>query len=66
MKQNVGGMDRIARFVLGAAIVGAGIYFKSWWGAIGIVPLATAALGVCPAYAPFGLSTCATKPAPRA
>ena len=65
MKQNVGGADRIVRFVLGAAIVGAGIYFKSWWGAIGIVPLGTAALGVCPAYVPFGLSSCAAKPAPR-
>ncbi len=66
MKQNVGGADRIVRLVLGAAIVGAGIYFKSWWGAIGIVPLVTAALGVCPAYLPLGLSTCAAKPDPRA
>jgi hypothetical protein len=65
MKQNVGGVDRIVRFVLGAAIVGAGFYFKSWWGAVGVVPLGTAALGVCPAYLPFGLSSCAAKPASR-
>jgi len=25
------------------------------------VPLATAALGWCPAYVPFGISTCAKK-----
>ena len=61
MKQNVGGADRIVRFVLGAAIIGAGVYFKSWWGAIGVVPLATAAMGVCPAYVPLGFSTCKPK-----
>ena len=28
---------------------------------IGVVPIATGALGWCPAYLPFGLSTCSTK-----
>ena len=58
MRQNVGSIDRGVRVILGLAIVAAGIYFKSWWGAIGLVPLLTAAIGWCPAYAPFGLSTC--------
>ena len=31
------------------------------WAWIGIVPIATGALGWCPAYLPFGISTCATK-----
>ncbi len=65
MFRNVGDVDRTVRIVLGLGILGAGIYFKSWWGAVGIVPLGTAALGVCPAYLPFGLSTCATKPGTR-
>jgi hypothetical protein len=30
---------------------------QNWWGAIGIVPLLTATIGWCPAYAPFGINT---------
>lgn len=29
-----------------------------WWGYIGIVPLVTAIVGICPAYLPFGIKTC--------
>ena len=59
MKTNVGNLDRTLRFLLGLALLGAGYYFKSWWGLIGIVPLLTATFRYCPAYLPFGLSTCA-------
>jgi hypothetical protein len=31
---------------------------SNWLGAIGIVPLATALIGWCPAYLPFGINTC--------
>jgi hypothetical protein len=31
------------------------------WGWIGVVPLATGLSGWCPAYLPFGLSTCKMK-----
>ena len=65
MVRNVGGVDRVVRVVLGVAILAAGLYYKSWWGAIGIVPLLTAALGTCPAYLPLGLSTCAVKRSPQ-
>lgn len=58
MEQNVGTVDRVIRVVLGLAIIGAGIYYKNWWGLIGLVPLATAAIGWCPAYLPFKFSTC--------
>lgn len=58
MKANVGGIDRIIRVIVGLAILGAGLYFKCWWGLIGIIPLLTAAFRFCPAYLPFGLSTC--------
>ena len=61
MTKNVGNGDRVLRVVVGVAIVAAGVYFKSWWGAVGLVPLLTAALGWCPAYLPFGISTCRMK-----
>ena len=58
MKCNVGKTDRIIRVILGACIIAGGVYFQSWWGAIGAVLILTAAIGWCPAYAPFGLSSC--------
>lgn len=61
MKSNVGSADRIVRIVLGLAIIVVGIVMKSWWGAIGLLPLLTGVLRCCPAYMPFGLSTCKTK-----
>ena len=61
MNQNVGSIDRAIRVIAGLAIIGWGVYAGSWWGAIGIVPLFTAAIGWCPAYLPLGLSTCKTR-----
>ena len=58
MKANVGGLDRILRLVAGLAILGAGYYFKSWWGLIGILPILTGTFRFCPAYLPLGLNTC--------
>jgi len=57
MKKNMGNADRVIRGILGVAILAAGYYFKSWWGLIGLIPLGTAFVSVCPAYLPFGLST---------
>ena len=58
MTANVGGIDRIIRVVAGLAIIGAGVMYQSWWGVIGIVPLATAILRWCPPYTLLGISTC--------
>jgi hypothetical protein len=55
MKCNVGKTDRMLRIVAGLAIMGAGAYFESWLGAIGVVPLLTGIFRFCPAYLPFGL-----------
>lgn len=63
MQANVGSADRMIRIVLGLAIIVVGIVMKSWWGAIGLLPLLTGVLRCCPAYMPFGLSTCGTKKA---
>lgn len=58
MKCNMGKADRIIRGIVGIGVIGAGVYFQNWWGAIGIVPLGTALIGWCPAYYPFGISSC--------
>jgi hypothetical protein len=59
--KNVGSADRAIRLILGLVIIAIGYYYQSWWGAIGIVPIFTALIGWCPAYLPFGISTCSTK-----
>jgi hypothetical protein len=61
MKCNVGTIDRIIRILAGLIFIALGIYLNSWWGAIGIIPLFTAAIGWCPLYIPFGFSSCSTK-----
>ncbi|MFA4923593.1 MAG: DUF2892 domain-containing protein [Ignavibacteriaceae bacterium] len=61
MKKNVGSIDRVLRIVLGVVIVALGIYYQSWWGVIGIIPLFTASVSSCPLYLPFGISTCKTE-----
>ena len=58
MKTNVGTLDKVIRLIAGAAIIGAGVYFQSWWGAIGVVPIATALINWCPAYTLLGIDTC--------
>lgn len=61
MKCNIGKTDKVIRVILGAIIIAVGVYYQSWWGAVGILPLFTAAIGWCPAYVPFGISSCQTK-----
>lgn len=59
MSQNVGGIDRIARIVIGIALVVLTLTgMVGTWGWIGVVPLATGLIGWCPAYLPFGIKTC--------
>ncbi len=62
MKFNVGSIDRFIRIVVGLGLIGAtlGGYIGNW-GWIGIVPVLTGSFRFCPAYLPFGISTCSTK-----
>ena len=63
MEQNVGGVDRVVRIVVGLGLLSLLFLLEGnarWWGLIGLVPLATGALGWCPAYLPFGIKTCKT------
>ena len=61
MKSNVGKIDRIIRIIAGLAAIAAGVYYESWWGAVGLVPLLTAFIGWCPAYKILGLSSCGSS-----
>ena len=61
MKLNVGGIDRILRIVVGLALVVWALMGGPVWAWIGIVPLATGAVGFCPLYPILGMSTCAKK-----
>jgi hypothetical protein len=62
MKLNVGGMDRIVRIVVGLVLIGLTLTGNiGVWGWLGVVPLATGAIGWCPPYALFGWNTCSTE-----
>jgi hypothetical protein len=69
---NVGTADRTVRALIGIvalalAFTTLGVMAGAAWGivaaVVGVVMLGTAALGLCPAYMPFKISTC--KVAPR-
>ncbi len=57
MTCNVGKADRSFRITAGIVILAAGLYYQSWWGLIGLVPLLTGALRWCPLYVPLKLNT---------
>jgi nitric oxide reductase large subunit len=64
-KQNVGGIDRIIRIVVGLALI-AGYFLNPdaslrWLYLVGIIPLATGVLGTCGLYSLIGISTCSVK-----
>ena len=62
MTCNVGGIDRVLRFIVGLGLIS--LVFigpQTPWGWIGLLPLATAVVGWCPPYALLGLSTCGPK-----
>ncbi len=62
MKANVGGIDRVLRIAVGALLVVlAALNVIGVWGYIGVVLVASGLLRFCPAYLPFGLSTCPMK-----
>jgi hypothetical protein len=62
MKINVGSTDRVIRIVVGLALIAATLTgFIGAWGWIGVVPVLTGTFRFCPAYLPFGISTCRTR-----
>ena len=62
MKANVGGLDRVARVVVGLALIAlATTGTVGVWGWIGVVPLLTGLVRWCPLYPLLGISTCPLK-----
>jgi hypothetical protein len=63
MSVNVGMADRIARIAIGLALITFALGYIApgtgwnWLGWIGVVAIATALIGNCPAYSVFGVST---------
>ena len=57
MKCNVGKTDKMLRAIAGLLILILGVIYNSWFGAIGVVLLATALIRFCPAYLLFKLDT---------
>ena len=62
MTKNVGSVDRIVRIVAGLALIAFALFGPAeigwkWVGFIGVVPILTAFVGVCPAYSLFGIRT---------
>ncbi len=60
MNQNVGGVDRIIRILLGIAILS--LFFvldegMRWWALLGFMPLATGLTSWCGLYALLGIKT---------
>ena len=62
MKINEGGLDRTLRVVAGLALIALTLSGSiGVWGWVGLVPLATGAIGWCPLYTLFGWHSCPTS-----
>jgi hypothetical protein len=57
LKFNVGIIDRIARVIIGIALIIIGLSFNYWILAIGILIALTGVFSFCWLYALFGIST---------
>ena len=59
MQKNEGNLDRALRVAAGLLLVGlAATDTIGAWGYIGIVPILTGAIGMCPLYSMLGINTC--------
>ena len=62
MKANVGGIDRIARIIVGLVLIAlAATGTVGVWGWIGVVPLLTGLIRWCPLNPLLGISSCPLK-----
>lgn len=62
MNKNVGGVDKIARIIIGLLLIlltANGVI--GVWGWIGVVPLATGIFSRCGLYSLLGINTCPVK-----
>ncbi len=64
MNANVGGIDKALRIIGGIVLLALFFVLEGnarWLGLIGLVPLVTAFIGWCPAYALIGVNTCSVR-----
>ncbi|MBK5211783.1 MAG: DUF2892 domain-containing protein [Coriobacteriia bacterium] len=62
--KNMGNIDRIIRFIVGAGLLSLLFVVNNNWkylGILGIILLLTSAVGVCPLYTPFKINTLKKK-----
>jgi hypothetical protein len=57
MKNNIGRLDKIVRLLIGAIIIAGGAHLNTIWGLLGMIPVMSAQIGVCPMYLLFGINT---------
>jgi hypothetical protein len=63
LARNEGTVDRVIRVIVGLGLLALTVVGPhSLWGLIGLVPLATGALGSCPLYSVLGIRTCPMAP----
>ena len=60
MNCNVGKIDRTIRIVAGLALVAWAFSGGPAWAWIGVLPLATGVIGICPAYTLISANTCSS------
>ena len=58
MKTNIGSTERLLRVMAGIVIIALGMYYGSWWGVVGLIPLLTGLFRYCPLYKMLGMNTC--------
>ncbi|WP_351011182.1 DUF2892 domain-containing protein [Shewanella sp. S1-58-MNA-CIBAN-0166] len=62
MKTNEGMLDRSLRVTAGLVLIGlAATETIGIWGYIGVVPLLTGAVGLCPLYSLLGINSCSVS-----
>jgi len=62
MQKNEGNLDRALRVAGGLILIGlAATHVVGLWGYVGVVPLLTGALGLCPLYSILGINTCPVR-----
>ncbi|BCZ44403.1 hypothetical protein psyc5s11_04700 [Clostridium gelidum] len=62
--KNVGSIDKIIRFIVGLALLSLFFFMKGnlkYLGLIGLVPILTATISICPLYSIVGIKTCKTR-----
>ena len=61
MKKNLDTKSRAIRILAGIVIIGLGVYFRNWLGALGLLPVLGGLTGNCPLCCLFSKGSCEIK-----